>query len=164
MKTTSIILFVALSAAISACSDDAKQASTKYIAPDAIPFRMAYEEPASDVIQNGYGVLNLAYTTKIQPEDAYSKICNYTKIEKRHLVLCGINYGGPGIAYQAHWEILNEKGKETLLAMNGQAISDLKKIVTDVDDYFKKEGNFRVGTSERPAIPSTAFVNIFPKK
>lgn len=162
MKTTSIILLAALSAAISACSDDAKQASTKYIAPDAIPFRMAYEAPVSEVIQNGHGVLKLAYTMKVEPQDAYSKICNYTKFEKRHLVLCGINYGGPGIAYRAYWEILNEKNKWSLLAMNDQAISDLKKIITD--DFFKKEGNFRVGTNERPAIPATAFVNIFPKK
>lgn len=164
MKTTSIILLAALSTAISACSDDTKQASAKYIAPDAIPFKMAYEAPVPPVIQDGYGILKSGYSQKIKPEDAYFAECNYTKVEKRHFALCGINYGGPGLAYQAHWEILNEKGRDAVLAMNDQAITDLTKIVTDVDDYFKKEGNFRIGTNERPAIPPTAFTNIFSKK
>lgn len=132
------------------------------LAPDAIPFSIAYEAPVPQIIQDGYGILKLGYFEKVKPEAAYFARCNYTKVERRHLALCGINYGGPGLAQRAHWEIINEKNIPTLLAMNDEAISALNKIVAD--NSYSKYANFRMGMSERPPIPPTAFANIFPKK
>jgi len=87
------------------------------------------------MVKEGFEALDTAYVLKVKPQDASFTKCAYKKLEDRHVVRCGISFGGIELAQKGFWEIEISGGKFVAYAMNGKALSALEKI--GVSDQFK---------------------------
>jgi len=91
------------------------------------------------VIKQGYDALELAYITKVKPENASYAGCAYLEMEGRHLARCGISYGSRDLGNKGVWEITSEGGKFVIYTMNGKALTALEKI-SESEEFRKGHG------------------------
>lgn len=76
----------------------------------------------------GYSALDEAYVMDVKPADASFTNCRYGLVDSRHVVRCGISYGGTQLAQVGYWEIELNGAGFTAYAMNGKALTALDRI------------------------------------
>lgn len=91
-------------------------------------------------IKQGFEALELAYITKVKPENASYTKCVYSLVDSRHVVRCGISFGSPELAQKGYWEIESHNGDPIIYAMNGKALAALDRM--EYSEIFKA-GNGR---------------------
>ena len=76
----------------------------------------------------GFAAIDGAYASDVKPADASYTQCRYGLADSRHVVRCGISYGGPELAQVGYWEIESQGEAFVVFAMNGKALTALDRI------------------------------------
>ena len=128
MKSVSCLVLVVALVLIAACSD--------------------ISDPAT---RPGYNALDEAYVMDVKPADASFTNCRYGLVDSRHVVRCGISYGGTQLAQVGYWEIELNGAGFTAYAMNGKALAALDRI-NRPGSYSSKTypGAFKSGVGRSP--------------
>lgn len=99
------------------------------IALAALVFMAAGCSDISDSsIRQGYEALDGAYVSDVKPANASFTECRYGLVDSRHVVRCGISFGGTQLAQVGYWEIERQGEAFIAYAMNGKALSALDRI------------------------------------
>lgn len=126
-----------------------------------IPALHACSEISDPVIRDAYAALDGAYATDVKPADATYTQCAYKLIQSRHVVRCGVSFGGTELVQLGYWELERQGNSFAAYAMNGKALSALERITrqgsTSITAYPRAFGS---GAGRQPfdiAVTSEAF-------
>ena len=99
----------------------------------------------------GFDALDEAYVIDVKPADASFTNCRYGLVDSRHVVRCGISYGGTQLAQVGYWEIVTNDAGFTAYAMNGKALATLDRITrTGSHSSTNYPGAFQPGSGRAP--------------
>lgn len=76
----------------------------------------------------GFAAIDGAYASDVKPAGASYTQCRYGFVSSRHVVRCGISFGGTELAQVGYWEIETQGDAFVVFAMNGKALSALDRI------------------------------------
>lgn len=99
----------------------------------------------------GFNALDEAYVIDVKPADASFTNCRYGLVDSRHVVRCGISYGGTQLAHVGYWEIASNDAGFTAYAMNGKALAALDRITrAGSHSSTNYPGAFQSGSGRAP--------------
>lgn len=82
----------------------------------------------SPLASQALDVLDGAYASDVTPADAKFTQCAYKLASERHIVRCGLSFGGAELAQIGYWEIVGNDASFSVYAMNGKALAALDRI------------------------------------
>lgn len=85
-------------------------------------------EISDQAAAQGFAAIDGAYASDVKPVDASYSQCKYGLVSSRHVVRCGISFGGSELAQVGYWEIETQGDAFVIFAMNGKALTALDRI------------------------------------
>lgn len=109
------------------------------------------ESISDPTVRQGFAALDEAYVMDVKPADAKFTNCAYGLVDSRHVVRCGISYGGTQLAQIGYWEIEPNDARFTVYAMNGKALAALERVTRPgAHSTTNFPGAFKSGAGRSP--------------